>query len=308
MSSLRGSPRRDRAREISPQDERIAIVLDVVRGGYYLDPHKGHRSRTIAQALGISRFTLIDGVPVGGDVEPFERVTVALEMLTPVEEPLDPTGRRTRRIDVVLACLPKGDTWDQKVCAPASPVEKRLLDLMRIAMPEDVELMDDLGSLKNMIREKGLPAKILACPKTIIHYDSLTEIARRNLMDAVRQIVKEREADFVRFFNMAGPINIRMHSLELLHGIGKKMLKQVLDARAKKLFTSFDDIKKVIKEDPTEVLAGKIVEELAGQAKYYLFIEPPRPDLPFLDYLTYVARAGAPAGEGPSVQGQGESS
>jgi len=98
----RGPPRRE------PIDvtavERRAIVLDYIEGGYYLDPHRWHRSRTVAQAIGLNRFTLLDGIPLQR-VEPLEEVTVVKESLMPIEEPLDPTGRRTRKLEVSLVCL-----------------------------------------------------------------------------------------------------------------------------------------------------------------------------------------------------------
>ena len=295
MSEQRGPPRRERQpREIGVYEvEQKAVVLDVIEGGYYLDPHKGHRSRTTVQAIGFSRFTLLDGVPVGR-VEPLEQVSVASETLMPVEEPLDPTGRRTRRIDVSLACIPLDG---KMLCAPIVKVEQRILDLLKLTLEEGVEVVSDTSQLSEVLRSRGLPDKIIACPRTGIRYEHLTEIAKRNVRDAIKMIIKEDEGTFVRFFNIAGPINIRMHSFELLRGIGKKTLKMLLDARAKKPFESFDEIKKIIKEDPVEVLADKIIEELSGQAKYYLFVEPQNPSMPYLKYLDVLrsGKAGAQA-------------
>ena len=49
----------------------------------------------------------------------------------------------------------------------------------------------------------------------------------------IQTIVLEDEARFIRYFNEAGPITTRMHALELLPGIGKKLMWAVLNERKK---------------------------------------------------------------------------
>ncbi|ESQ24817.1 MAG: putative RNA-binding protein [uncultured Acidilobus sp. JCHS] len=282
----RGPPRRE------PIDvtavERRAIVLDYIEGGYYLDPHRWHRSRTVAQAIGFNRFTLLDGIPLQR-VEPLEEVTVVKESLMPIEEPLDPTGRRTRKLEVSLVCL---EEIGKKTCTPLQHVEQRVLDLLRIALGDEVELLGSPAELSKTAESKGLPPKLLAAPKSPLKFSDLTELAKRNLKDAVKIIVRSREKEFVEFFNKAAPINIRLHAIELLRGVGKKTLKAILDARERKPFQSFDEIKKLLKDDPVDVLADKVVEELSGQSTYNLFIEPESPSVPFLDYLSVLRPAG----------------
>ncbi len=287
----RGPPRREQR---EPADvtalEREAVVLDYIEGGYYLDPHRWHRSRTVAQAVGTSRFTLLDGVPLQR-VEPLERVTVVKETLMPLEEPLDPTGKRTRRIDVSLICIDEGG---KRLCSPMGRLEPRIMDLLRIALGDQVELLADPLDISKTAQSAGLPSKLIACPRTPIRYSDLTEIAKRNLRDAVKSIITSQEKLFVEFFNRAEPINIRLHSIELLRGVGKKTLKALLDARAKRPFQSFEEVKKVLKSDPVEVLADKVVEELSGQSKYNLFVEPPDPSVPFVDYMSVIRSTGRP--------------
>ncbi|MGC9071151.1 MAG: DUF655 domain-containing protein [Acidilobus sp.] len=268
--------------------EREAIALDLIEGGYYLDPHRWHRSRTVVQAIGTYRFTLLDGVPLAR-VEPLERVAVVKETLMPLEEPLDPTGKRTRRIDISLVCLEEAD---MRVCSPMTRVEQRIMDLLRIALGDQIELLQTPSDLSKVAQSLGLPPKLLAAPRTPIRYGDLTEIAKRNLRDAVKAIITSHEKDFANFFNKAAPINIRLHSIELLRGVGKKTLKALLDARERKPFQSLDEVKKLLKVDPVDVLADKVVEELSGQSKYNLFVEPSDPSIPFLDYLSLIRPAG----------------
>mgnify|MGYP000097136973 CR=1 FL=1 len=109
-----------------------------------------------------------------------------------------------------------------------------------------------------------------------IVYDDLTSIARSNLTQVLRQIILEKEKVFVQLFNIAEPINIRMHTLELLPGIGKKSLALILDERKKKPFDSFKDIQERLRiNDPAKMIVDRIIAELQGNEKYYLFVDPP---------------------------------
>uniref|UniRef100_A0A7C4FII7 DUF655 domain-containing protein n=1 Tax=Ignisphaera aggregans TaxID=334771 RepID=A0A7C4FII7_9CREN len=119
-------------------------------------------------------------------------------------------------------------------------------------------------------------------------YEDLTTIAKENLAKFLPKIVEEKERVFVEFFNVAEAINIRMHSLELLPGIGKKTLSLILEERRKSPFTSFEDIKKRVKiSDPVKLFIDRIIIELQRTEKYYLFVEPypPSADHKFLNYL-----------------------
>ncbi len=283
--AARGPPRRPERELVEVyQVERRAVVLDYIEGGYYLDPHKWHRSRSVVQAIGTSRFTLLDGIPLH-PVEPLEEVSVLREQLENVEEPLDPTGRRTRRIPISLACMSEGSS---NTCMPIDKVEQRLLDLLRATSPVEINIVNSPDELSKLLASKGLPAKAIAVPRTPLRYDDLSEIAKRNLRDAVKNIIKSNERAFVEFFNKAEPINIRLHSMELLRGVGKKTLKVILDTRSRKPFESFEEIRKIIKDDPVDVLTDKIMEELSGQSKYNLFVQPQHPGVPFLDYLSII--------------------
>lgn len=110
-----------------------------------------------------------------------------------------------------------------------------------------------------------------------INYDKLTSTGQREVDTAVRQIVKAREAEFVSFINRAGSINIRAHSLELLPGIGKKYLEELLRQREQKPFESFADVSARVSHlgDPTDIFVFRIREELKGNEKYYLFSKAP---------------------------------
>ncbi len=112
--------------------------------------------------------------------------------------------------------------------------------------------------------------------KTRVTFGELTQTAKNELPAAVMKIVKEHEAKFVNVFNVAGPLNIREHSLELLPGIGKKHLEAILKARQEKKFESFKEINErvTLLQDPAKLITDRIIEELQGTGRFYMFTKP----------------------------------
>lgn len=110
--------------------------------------------------------------------------------------------------------------------------------------------------------------------KGTLKLKELTNFANDNLEDAINKIIEKREDEFVKFFNKGGMITPRMHQFQLLPGIGRKHVSDMLDARKQKDFESLDDIKKRVKlfPDPKKVLTKRIKKELEGNEKYYLFV------------------------------------
>jgi len=107
--------------------------------------------------------------------------------------------------------------------------------------------------------------------------DDLTPVAVSMLEEIVRKIVKENEEFFVGFFNQARPITRRLHQLELLPGVGKKILMRILEEREKKPFESFKDVEeRTGLKNPMESLISRILEELGGRENYYVFVATKR--------------------------------
>ena len=92
---------------------------------------------------------------------------------------------------------------------------------------------------------------------------------------AVKDIVEKSAKKFIDFFNNAKPLSTRMHQIELLPGVGKKHMWEIINARDEKPFDSFDDIKKRVKlmPDPEKIIIKRIVEELEGTEKHMLFVD-----------------------------------
>ncbi len=122
-----------------------------------------------------------------------------------------------------------------------------------------------------------------------IKYENLTSYAKENLPSIVEQIVRERERVFVEFFNIAEPVTLKMHSLELLPGIGKRHMRLIIEKRKKKPFESFEDLQQRAKiSDPVKIIVDRIIAELQGNEKYYIFVKPQ--DIKQAVYLGYLPR------------------
>ncbi len=105
-----------------------------------------------------------------------------------------------------------------------------------------------------------------------ISYDQLTANAKAEVGPLINELVKKQEKRFVDFFNNSQPVTPRMHSLELLPGIGKKSMWSIVNTREKKPFTSYKDIEeKTSLTDVQKILAKRIFEELSTESKYRLF-------------------------------------
>lgn len=104
--------------------------------------------------------------------------------------------------------------------------------------------------------------------------EKLTENGRSNLLEFIERYVKEHEEKFIEFFNLAQPINTRLHQIELLPGFGKKHSDAVLDERDQNTFKTFEDIKDRVAgiPDPQKAVEKRIFEELTEIQRNNLFI------------------------------------
>ena len=109
-----------------------------------------------------------------------------------------------------------------------------------------------------------------------INYEDLTSNAKMELSGTIEKIVLNREKWFINFFNTAQAITPRMHALELIPGIGKKYMWQILDERDRKSFQSLEDLKSRANiPTPSKLITRRILEELGGDSKYRLFTRAP---------------------------------
>jgi putative nucleotide binding protein len=107
-------------------------------------------------------------------------------------------------------------------------------------------------------------------------YDELTVTGRTELTNALEAVVKANAAKYLRFFNEAPAVSRRFHLLELLPGIGKKTMQQIVDERRRAPFQSFADLEERLHlKNPEKLIVGRIEQELGGvEDKYRLFVAP----------------------------------
>lgn len=175
----------------------------------------------------------------------------------------------------VLDFLPYGHVDDKRPIHKREPlaqvVGEKYFTLLEVSIKKDKNplVMDRLYIGKG---ERDVVNRI----KRKLNFEELTPSAKKELPFVVENIVKQREAEFVEFFNKAEPITTKMHQLELLPGVGKKTMWAILEERKKEPFKSFDDIAKRVKGvQPLKLVVSRIIYEIENPTtKYHIFVQP----------------------------------
>jgi putative nucleotide binding protein len=108
-----------------------------------------------------------------------------------------------------------------------------------------------------------------------IEFGDLTAAAESELEYAVAELLDADPERFVAVYNEAEPITLRLHQLNLLPGIGKKLRNTILDERERQPFDDFDDVAERVAglHDPRETLEERVLEELrSDDLKYRIFV------------------------------------
>src|SRR5713226_8463539 len=106
-----------------------------------------------------------------------------------------------------------------------------------------------------------------------LSFDELTPESKSSLLSVVERIVKSNESKYVAYFNELQPLTPRLHGLELIPGIGKTFMKQIVDGRERQPFKSFEDIQqRVGLREPAQPRPRRIVEQLSGGSRINLYI------------------------------------
>ena len=179
-----------------------------------------------------------------------------------------------RSYAVVLDYLPHGRPGDDRPQYKKSPLAYALgesdFQLLELTITDDADVSigdrivlapDDEREVVGRIRE--------------VDYDDLSNAANSELEYVVEEVVDRNERRFVDFYNEAQPITLRLHQLNLLPGIGKKLRNDVLDERKRAPFESFEELEDRISglHDPKGVLVDRILEELRDEdLKYRTFV------------------------------------
>lgn len=106
-----------------------------------------------------------------------------------------------------------------------------------------------------------------------LDYDHITPSAKNELPTIIEKIVIANEKRFIDYFNSAQPMTPRVHSLELIPGIGKTYMKSILDERDKKKFDSFLDLQnRTGLRDAYKLIAKRIFDEISGETRMNVFV------------------------------------
>ncbi|HID60607.1 MAG TPA: DUF655 domain-containing protein [Hadesarchaea archaeon] len=177
---------------------------------------------------------------------------------------------------IVLDFLPQGHPGDPRPVHLKEPVAQILGDTF-FTLLEVVPLKGvTLTPHELVFIGKGERDKVERI-KRRIGYGELTAAAKAELPTAIEKLVSKSPERFIEFFNRAAPLTTRFHQLELIPGIGKKLMWAVIEERKKGPFADFEDLEKRVKGlvNPKSNVAKRIDIELRGDDKYRLFVRPP---------------------------------
>jgi len=180
---------------------------------------------------------------------------------------------------LVLDYLSRGRSSDYKTEPIAQLLGKEYFTLLEVVPKANVELK----ALDEVYVGKDERPQIDFIKRRIAYKD-LTNTALSEFEKAVEKIIDADAQKFVDFFNNSRSITLKRHQIELLPGMGKKHMLQIIGQREKGAFTSFEDIRKRVHSipDPKHALVRRIIEELEGlDLKYYLFVRPPAQERDF---------------------------
>lgn len=169
---------------------------------------------------------------------------------------------------IVLDYLPNG-----------YPLERKMMPIAQAVGEENLTLLE-LVPRRGESLEVGEKVYIGEGKRDKVYYilgrlkrEKLTETAKTELQEVVAKLVKENSERYIRFFNKADAINKRMHQIELLPGLGKKHMQEILKQREEKEFETFEEMKERVQNlpDPLRAIEKRIFQELTNMERYNLF-------------------------------------
>ncbi|MBW2969541.1 DUF655 domain-containing protein [Candidatus Woesearchaeota archaeon] len=185
-----------------------------------------------------------------------------------------PEQRVREESAIVLDFLPHGYPFDNRPSHKKSPIVqaigKQHFSILELVPKKDVFLQP----LQEVYIGEGKRDQIHHIVGKLT-LEKLTATAKNELDFVIKDLIKQNEKRFVNFFNKSQPLTTRMHQLELIPGLGKKHMWEILEKRQEKPFESFKDIKARVKlmPDPEKAILKRIIEELSGTEKHHIFVD-----------------------------------
>ncbi len=175
---------------------------------------------------------------------------------------------------IVLDFLPNGYPFDTKPTHMKTPIAqaigKKHFILLELVPKKGIHL----EPYEEIYIGEGKRDKIHHI-KGKLTIDKLTQTAKTEARFIITDIVDKDPKRFVDFFNKAQPLTTRMHQIELLPGVGKKHMWEIIEERKEKDFEDFNDLKKRVKlmPDPKKAVIKRIEKELGGLEKHRVFVD-----------------------------------
>ena len=175
---------------------------------------------------------------------------------------------------IVLDFLPNGYPFDERPMHKKTPIVQ--------ALGKDHFVLLELVPKKGVFLQPYEEVYMGEGKREKIHHivgripaDKLTETAKSELNFVIDEIVGKNEKRFIEFFNKAEHINMRRHQIELLPGVGKKHMWEILEKRKEKDFDSFEDIRKRVKlmPDPKKAVVKRLLMEIKGEDKFKILTD-----------------------------------
>lgn len=170
---------------------------------------------------------------------------------------------------IVLDFMQHGKATDRRAEPVAQCVGDKFFNLLEVAIKDEVAV-----KTKDRIYIGDAKRDQVKYIRGRISYGELTSYAKDMLEEVVTELVSNDEKRFVEFFNKSVSLSTRMHSLELLPGIGKHHLWDILKERKKEPFENFKDVQNRVTmlPDPKKMIIKRIYNELEGKDRHRLFV------------------------------------
>ncbi|MDP2750526.1 MAG: DUF655 domain-containing protein [Nanoarchaeota archaeon] len=182
--------------------------------------------------------------------------------------------RKKEEYAIVLDFLPNGYHFDKRPSHKKTPIAQ--------AIGKTHFVLLELVPKKDILLKPNQEVYIGDGKRDEVHHiigkiglQKLSETAKSELEYVIKDLVAKNNDLFIDFFNKAQPLTTRMHQLELLPGLGKKHMWEIIEQRQVEPFKNFEDLKNRVKllPDPEKVIVKRIISEIEGKDKHRLFTE-----------------------------------
>ncbi len=174
---------------------------------------------------------------------------------------------------LVLDFLPRGRSSDYKTEPLAQVMGTEHFTLLEVVPKQG----NEFKALEEVYVGKDERTQVEFIKRRVAYKD-LTNNSLNELEKAIEKAVQANEKRFVDFYNTSRSITIKRHQIELLPGMGKKHMLQIISEREKGPFASFVELRQRVHgmPDPMHAIVKRVEEELeTPNLKHYIFARPP---------------------------------